>query len=48
VKRIVAIVSAANHRSIRVLEKIGLKFGRMVKVPGEDEEIPLCVLEGRA
>jgi RimJ/RimL family protein N-acetyltransferase len=40
-KRIVAIVSAANHRSIRILEKIGLTFERMVKLPGEDEEIPL-------
>jgi hypothetical protein len=32
---------AANHRSIRILEKIGLTFERMVKLPGEDEEIPL-------
>jgi len=40
-KRVVAIVSAANHRSIRLLEKIGLTFERMVKLPGEDEEIPL-------
>lgn len=40
-KRIVAIVSAANHRSIRILEKIGLKFEGMVRLPGEAEEIPL-------
>jgi RimJ/RimL family protein N-acetyltransferase len=40
-KRIVAIVSSANHRSIRILEKIGLEFERMVKLPGDDEEIPL-------
>ena len=40
-KRIVAIVSAANHRSIRILEKIGLKFERMVRLPGETDEIPL-------
>jgi RimJ/RimL family protein N-acetyltransferase len=35
--RIVAIVSAANHRSIRILEKIGLKFERMVRLAGESE-----------
>jgi len=40
-KRIVAIVSAGNHRSIRILEKIGLKFERMIELPGGDEEIPL-------
>lgn len=40
-KRIVAIVSAANHRSIRVLERIGLRFERMTTLPGEGEEIPL-------
>ena len=40
-KRVVAIVSAGNHRSIRLLERIGLTFERMVKLPGEDEEIPL-------
>jgi ribosomal-protein-alanine N-acetyltransferase len=40
-KRIVAIVSSANHHSIRILESIGLKFERMVKLPGDDEEIPL-------
>ena len=40
-ERIVAIVSAANHRSIRVLERIGMRFERMIKLPGESEEIPL-------
>ncbi|HLQ66916.1 MAG TPA: GNAT family N-acetyltransferase [Candidatus Limnocylindrales bacterium] len=40
-KRIVAIVSPANHRSIRILEKIGLKFERRVKLPGDNEEILL-------
>ena len=46
-KRIVAIVSAANHRSIRILEKIGLNFERMVRLPGEEEEIPMYAWEGR-
>jgi RimJ/RimL family protein N-acetyltransferase len=40
-KRIVAIVSAANQRSIRVLEKIGLRFERTIRFPGDAEEIPL-------
>ena len=40
-KRIVAIVSAANHRSIRILERIGLQFERMLRLPAEDEEIAL-------
>jgi RimJ/RimL family protein N-acetyltransferase len=40
-KRIIGIVSAANHRSIRILEKIGLQFERTVKLPGDEEEILL-------
>ena len=40
-KRIVAIVSPANHRSIKVLESIGLQFDRTMKLPGDDEEIRL-------
>jgi RimJ/RimL family protein N-acetyltransferase len=40
-KRIVAIVSAANQPSIRVLEKIGLTFERTVKLPNDEEELLL-------
>lgn len=40
-KRIVAIVSPANQPSIRILESIGLEFEGTVKLPGDDEEIPL-------
>lgn len=40
-KRIVAVVSRANHRSIRILEKIGFRFERMVRLPGDEEEIEL-------
>lgn len=40
-KRIVAIVSRANHRSIRILERIGLRFERPIRLPGDDEEIAL-------
>jgi len=44
-KRIVAIVSAANARSIRILEEIGLHFERMVRLPGDKGEIPLYAWE---
>jgi ribosomal-protein-alanine N-acetyltransferase len=40
-KRIVAIVTATNQPSIRVLEKIGLRFERTIRFPGDAEEIPL-------
>jgi RimJ/RimL family protein N-acetyltransferase len=42
-KRIVAITSPDNYGSIRVLEKIGLRFDRMVRLPGDTEEIRLFV-----
>lgn len=38
-KRIVAIVSPGNRGSIKVLEKIGLHFERMIRMPGDAEEI---------
>ena len=44
-KRIVAIVSPANRRSVTILEKIGLKFERTLKLPGDDEEISLYAYE---
>jgi RimJ/RimL family protein N-acetyltransferase len=43
-KRIVAIVSPENERSIRLLEKLGMRFERMVTLPGDDEEIRLYAL----
>jgi RimJ/RimL family protein N-acetyltransferase len=43
-KRIVAIVSPDNERSIRLLEKLGMRFERMVTLPGDDEEIRLYAL----
>jgi [ribosomal protein S5]-alanine N-acetyltransferase len=39
--RIVAITSVDNHSSIRLLEKIGLRFEKMVTLPGDDEAIKL-------
>jgi len=44
-KRIVAIVSPANRRSIAILEKLGLKFERMLKLPGDEEEISLYAIQ---
>jgi len=43
--RIVAIVSPENRRSIRILERIGMRFERMIRLPGEPEEIPLYAYE---
>jgi ribosomal-protein-alanine N-acetyltransferase len=39
--RVLAIVSPDNERSIRVLEKSGLRFERMITPPGEDRAIRL-------
>lgn len=39
--RVVAITSVDNQRSIRLLERIGLRFERMITLPGDDEAIRL-------
>lgn len=39
--RIVAIVSPDNARSKRVLEKIGLRYEKKVRLPGEETDIDL-------
>lgn len=44
-KRLVAITHPDNAGSIRVLEKIGLMYERMVRLPGDNEEIKLYALE---
>jgi RimJ/RimL family protein N-acetyltransferase len=38
IERIVAITSQTNHGSARVLEKIGLKFERLIKLGDSDHE----------
>jgi RimJ/RimL family protein N-acetyltransferase len=40
-KRIVAITSPENYRSIRVLEKIGLRFEQMMRLAEDEPEISL-------
>jgi RimJ/RimL family protein N-acetyltransferase len=44
-KRILAITTMDNHASSKLLEKIGLKFERMVKFPQDTEELKLYSLE---
>ena len=40
-KRVVAIVDPANAGSIRVLEKIGMTFEKMVKLSADDIDLKL-------
>ncbi len=40
-ERIVAITSPDNTGSIRVLEKLGMRFEKMVQLPGDDHECKL-------
>ena len=40
-KRIVAIVDPANEGSIRVLEKIGLRYEKMIQLSADDIELKL-------
>ena len=41
--RIVAIVTPENHSSIKLLEKIGLTFERMIRISDDDEELKFFV-----
>lgn len=43
--RIVAIASSDNESSIRLLEKIGLRFEQMIRLPGGTEDIKLFSVE---
>jgi RimJ/RimL family protein N-acetyltransferase len=44
-KRIVAITSSDNHRSARLLEKLGLRYERMVTSPDTGQEVRLFAIE---
>ena len=44
-KRIVGITLEANKGSVRVLEKIGLNFEKIIKLEGDDEELMLFATE---
>jgi RimJ/RimL family protein N-acetyltransferase len=45
--RIVAIVSSDNERSIKLLDKLGLRFERMARWPADGSEIKLYASEVR-
>jgi RimJ/RimL family protein N-acetyltransferase len=45
-RRIVAIVDPRNERSSNVLQKIGLRFERMVRLSRDEPEIELYAIEG--
>jgi RimJ/RimL family protein N-acetyltransferase len=44
-KRIVAIIDSDNHRSARLLDKLGLRYERMVIYPDSKEEVRLFAIE---
>jgi len=44
--RIVAITSPDNDASIKVLEKLGLRFERLIKLSEDEPEVKLFALEG--
>ena len=44
-KRLVAITDPANEGSIRVLEKIGLRFEKMVRLSEDDIELKLFAVD---
>lgn len=43
--RVVAITTQDNHASGRLLEKIGLRFERLIQLPNDKEELRLFVYE---
>ena len=44
-KRLVAITDPANEGSIRVLEKLGLRFEKMIQVSADDIELKLFAID---
>jgi len=45
--RIVAIVTPENRSSIKLLEKVGLTFERMIQISDDDEELQFFVSDAR-
>ena len=45
-RRVVAIVSPNNERSIHLLEKLGLRFEKLITLPGIEEELKLFTPPG--
>ena len=44
-KRIIAMADPDNERSVRLLERLGLAFERMVRMPEDDHDINLFAIE---
>jgi RimJ/RimL family protein N-acetyltransferase len=44
--RIVAITSPDNHSSIKLLEKLGMRFEHLMRLPGDTEEVSLFASDG--
>lgn len=44
-KQILAMADSGNRSSTRLLDKLGFKFERMARMPGETEEVRLYALE---
>lgn len=44
-KRIVAITASDNHRSARLLERLGLRYERMVAYPDDGREVRLFAID---
>ena len=44
-RRVVAITTVDNAASIRLLERLGLRFERMVRMPDDDEDLRLFALD---
>lgn len=42
-KRVVAITSADNHSSIRLLDKLGYQYDKMIGLPDSDDQVRLFV-----
>lgn len=43
--RVTAIVSPENERSVRLLRKLGLEYAKMFRMPGDDRDVALYVIE---
>lgn len=45
-RRVVAVTASDNTASVRVLEKLGMRYERKVRLSADDEEISLFAIEG--
>ena len=43
--RVIAIVSPDNNASIRLLEKLGMRFEKSIRLPGDDDDVSLYSIE---